>query len=58
MLFPISAALGTTEENTKLSTALDQLSEVYLKVEKVHEEQAKVTHIYQGQTVVQSVQRR
>jgi len=35
------AALGTTEENTKLSTALDQLSEVYLKVEKVHEEQAK-----------------
>jgi len=35
------AALGTTEENTKLSAALDQLSDVYLKVEKVHEEQAK-----------------
>ncbi|XP_023339479.1 sorting nexin-2 [Eurytemora carolleeae] len=35
------AALGNTEENTKLSAVLDQLSEVYLKVEKVHEEQAK-----------------
>ena len=36
------AALGTTEGNTKLSAVLDQLSEVYLKVEKVHEEQSKV----------------
>merc|ERR1719495_965359 len=35
------AALGTTEENSKLSAALDQLSDVYQKVEKVHEEQAK-----------------
>jgi len=35
------AALGTTEGNTKLSAVLDQLSEVYLKVEKVHEEQSK-----------------
>jgi len=35
------AALGQTEENSKLSAALDQLSDVYQKVEKVHEEQAK-----------------
>lgn len=35
------AALGSTEENSKLSAALDQLSDVYQKVEKVHEEQAR-----------------
>lgn len=35
------SALGTTEENVKLSTALDKLSEVFMKVEKVHEEQSK-----------------
>ena len=35
-------SLGSAEENTKLSAVLDQLSEVYLKVEKIHEEQAKV----------------
>lgn len=39
---PISAGLGHCEENTKLAAALDQLADVYLKVEKIHEEQAKV----------------
>eukprot|EP00088_Acartia_fossae_P007330 TRINITY_DN13434_c0_g1_i1.p1 TRINITY_DN13434_c0_g1~~TRINITY_DN13434_c0_g1_i1.p1 ORF type:complete len:569 (+),score=186.17 TRINITY_DN13434_c0_g1_i1:40-1746(+) len=34
-------ALGTTEENVKISTALDKLSEVFIKVEKVHDEQSK-----------------
>jgi len=33
--------LGTAEDNTKLSAALQQLSEVEEKVEKVHEQQAK-----------------
>jgi hypothetical protein len=40
-----AAALGSTEENSKLSAALDQLSDVYQKVEKVHEEQARVRNI-------------
>jgi len=34
-------ALGSTEENDKLSTALDKLADVVIKVEKVHDEQAK-----------------
>jgi len=34
-------ALGATEENAKLSSAIDKLSEVFIKVEKVHDEQAK-----------------
>lgn len=34
-------ALGCTEENAKLSTALDKLADVVIKVEKVHDEQSK-----------------